>query len=81
MYILPNKIHIDNKDENFFLNYEITKKSVRDNNNLLNKIFKLKKIWRTLDYKNKNIIIEYLQLLCIYSEEYFKYIDNNNNAC
>lgn len=75
--ILPYKTNIDNENEKereeFFLN-----KSYDDDANgdksTASKIFEFKKIWKTLSKDNKDCVIQYMQILCEISSEYYNNI-------
>lgn len=64
---------IMNGDDNFFLgnNYDdITKKD----NNMIMQVFEFKKIWKIINDDNKNLIKQYMQLLCQISRTYFNLV-------
>ena len=65
---LPYYQHIQNRDDNFFLNFNIDNL----NNKSLLKIIKIKKIFRTLSVEQKSMIYQYLILLSDYSKEYMQ---------
>ena len=67
--ILPYKNKIDEGDETFFLT-----KSFNDDtgdSNILNNIFEIKSLWKQLNDNNKKYVIQYMQLLCEISQEYY----------
>ncbi|CAH6421751.1 Hypothetical protein KVN_LOCUS437 [uncultured virus] len=68
--ILQYKKEIQSGNEEFFLN-----KSYDDDldgdKNLVNKVFEFKTIWEKLNNENKQIVKQYMSLLCELSETYF----------
>lgn len=75
--VLQYKDKIDNGDEEFFL-----KKSYDDDiesdNTLMNKVFEFKSIWIDLKRENKELVIQYMQILCELSQNYFMVIYENS---
>ena len=72
-YILKNEefvIKINNKDKDFFNNYDFSSKT--NNDNWLKLITCIKEVFNILNKDNQDIIFEYLQLLCKISLEYIK---------
>lgn len=75
--VLPYKPQIDNGDEEFFL-----RKSFDDDvsdlgdDSLSGKVFEFKNIWKGLKEENKQIVIQYMQILCTLAQDYFIYNDN-----
>ena len=76
--VLIYKPQIDEGDEQFFLgkSYDDDFQDVSDGN-LSGKIFEFKNIWKKLSVDNKSFVIQYMQLLCILSQNYFMLTDNN----
>lgn len=83
--VLIYKPQIDAGDDNFFLNksydedlqngqatlnknFEINSKS----DNMINKVFEFKTIWGKLNRTNKDIVIQYMKLLCELAQQYFE---------
>lgn len=74
--VLIYKPQIDEGNDDFFLNksYDDDITTVDTNKNseyISGKIFEFKDIWFKLKYENKQLIIQYMQLLCQLSQEYF----------
>lgn len=69
MIVLPDKDKIDKEDENYFLN-KTYEKEAKEDNDVINKIFKFKDIWKKLTYSNKKMVIQYMKCLCYYSQMY-----------
>jgi len=69
IHILPYKDKIDAGDEDFFLNKSYEKEAKGDDE-VINKIFKFKDIWKQLTDDNKNIVIQYMMCLCYYAQLY-----------
>jgi hypothetical protein len=67
--VLPHKQQIDEGNEDFFLKKDYS--SDFENNELGSKVFEFKNIWKDLKPQNKNIVIQYMQILCKISQEYF----------
>lgn len=78
--ILKYKDRIDKGDEDFFLNITFDDVSNGNNRDTLIEIFKFKNIWKKLTRNNKDIIIEYLKILCALAEQYFLYIDSKQRS-
>ena len=68
--VLPYKSKIDNGDEDFFLKKDYSN-DFDGNDTWGSKVFEFKNIWTQLNNNNKNIIIQYMQVLCELSQEYF----------
>lgn len=65
---LPYYQQIQNKDDNFFLNFN----SDNLNNKSLLKVIKIKTIFKSLSLEEKNMIYQYLILLSNYGKQYMK---------
>lgn len=67
--VLPYKNKIDEGDESFFLN-----KSFNDDtkdSSILDSVFEIKSLWTKLNDNNKKYVVQYMQLLCEISQEYY----------
>jgi hypothetical protein len=74
IHLLPHKEHIFLKNEQFFLNYNIS-----DNEqSYITDLIALKPLWERLSDENKTIIFNYLIQLCNASEYYFKLYTSHN---
>ena len=71
MYALPHKDKIYSGDEDFFVNHDYKKESNSSSVDLSD-ILQFKEKWNILTRNNKDVIIQYMQLLCSYGEEYLK---------
>ena len=81
--VLIYKSQIDNGEEDFFLgkSYQdiIDRQTTNDDKkDILERIFEFKELWKTLNKMNKNIVIQYMQLLSMLAEQYFIIIDQNS---
>ncbi len=86
MHIFMNEIlqyeqQINARDENFFLNFDFNKKynnlnneinKVNNNDIKVDQILQFKNIWLKLTQNNKDVIINYMILLCKLSKAYKK---------
>jgi len=68
--VLQYKDQIDNGDEDFFIK-KTYNNDLKGNNYMINNIFQFKDIWNFLEQENKNIIIEYMQILCSMAQKHF----------
>jgi hypothetical protein len=68
--VLPYKNEIDNGNEDFFVNKSFSDDT--DDSNVMNSIFELKSLWKKLNNNNKKYVIQYMQLLCEISQDYYK---------
>ena len=69
--VLPYKEIIDKNDENFFLTKQYTK-DFEGYDSYINKVFEFKDIWHSLNYHDKQMLFQYLQVLCVIALEYYK---------
>jgi hypothetical protein len=69
LYILKYKPHIDARNEQFFLEGMFAD-DTHDDNDIITKIFEFKTLWRTLSDNNKDVVIQYMQILCQLALEY-----------
>lgn len=83
--ILQYEQQINNRDDQFFLNFDFNKKYSNLNNEIndidnndvsIDNIFQFKDNWRRLSEHNKNVIIDYMILLCKLAKVYKKEFDN-----
>jgi len=76
--VLIYKPQIDSGNEDFFLNksYDNDLKGVEGGNALTGKIFEFKSIWKNLKRKNKDFVIQYMQILCLLAQNYFMMCDS-----
>lgn len=56
-------------DESYFLNKSYDKELESSDHN--NSVFEFKDIWSSLKPDNKNLVIQYMQILCLLAEKYF----------
>lgn len=77
--ILPYSNKIYDRDYNFFLNFDFNNKYKNLNNNInkscnsdisIDRIFQFKDSWNKLTEYNKNIIIDYMIILCRIADKY-----------
>jgi len=71
--ILIYKEKIDNKDESFFLDKSYNN-DLENDASLMSKVFEFKDIWQGLSEQNKNIIFQYMSILCQLSQQYFIFV-------
>jgi hypothetical protein len=71
--VLIYKPQIDVGDESFFLNksYDDDLDDVDAGGSITGKIFEFKNVWITLSSENKDLVIQYMQLLCMLGQQYF----------
>jgi hypothetical protein len=69
IHVLPHKDKIDAGNEDFFMNKSYEKEAKGDDE-VIDKIFKFKDIWKQLNTTNKNIVIQYMICLCYYAQLY-----------
>jgi hypothetical protein len=67
--VLPYKSQIDRGDEEFFLKKDYS--NDLENASWGSKVFEFKNIWTKLKQENKEIVIQYMQGLCLLAQEYF----------
>lgn len=73
-YVLPHQIEIRNGDDSYFLT-DHCYKNIK-NNDYMSKIFHFKDLWKSLKQENKDIVIDYMVILCDISQEYFNILDD-----
>lgn len=73
--VLIYKKYIDAGDDKFFLN-ELDDKKIEEAGASNDQIFQFKTIWHKLKRKNKDMVIQYMQVLADLGQEYFIMIDN-----
>ena len=74
--MIPYKIHIMNRDTDFFINSNIDLNNYNDIN--YNDIINLKQIFLNIDDESKNNIWDTLQALIILCEDRLQYVTNKN---
>jgi len=74
--VLKYKNEIDMGDENFFLSKSYDN-DMEEHISFINKIFEFKTIWGQLKRENKDLVIQYMQLLCELAQRYFLLVCNN----
>jgi hypothetical protein len=76
--ILVYKPEIDSGDESFFLNksYDDDVQGMDGGDMITGKIFEFKNIWTKLNGENKQIVIQYMQFLCLLAQNYFMLADS-----
>ena len=70
-YAFPWKEHIENRDEDFFLNKSLVEDAT-DDNNALTQIFQLQDVWKNLDDESKENLWCMTEALLAMAEEYHK---------
>jgi hypothetical protein len=70
IYVLPDKDKIDSGDKSYFENKSYDNQ-LNNNNFAIQKFFEFKDIWYKLSEENKNLVVQYMQCLCYYAQEYF----------
>ena len=68
--ILQYKDKIDKGDESFFINKQYDT-DLDNDKSLINKVFEFQNIWQKLSTKNKEFVIQYMQILCELAQNYF----------
>ena len=69
IHVLEYYDQIKNKDEEFFMKEDITKKKL--DGDIISKVFKFKKLFQQLTKKEKEMLFYYLNVLCYISARYF----------
>ena len=75
LYILKYKKRIDAGDDNFFMNNNFDAElgevgNKMNDNSIFQKAFEFKSIWKQLKQDNREIVKQYMQLLCQLSFDY-----------
>lgn len=70
IYVLPDKDRIDSGDNDYFLN-KTYDNVAKEKNIPIQKFFEFKNIWFSLSPENQQLVIQYMQCLCYYSQDYF----------
>ena len=68
--VLIYKDKIDKGDESFFMQKHYDK-DLDGDQSLISSVFEFKKMWSELSQNNKNIVIQFMQLLCLLAQNYF----------
>ena len=70
IHVLPDKERIDAGDRDYFLNKSYDD-ALEGDTNATKKFFEFKDIWYKLSDENQNLVVQYMQCLCFYAQEYF----------
>ena len=70
--VLRYKSDIDSGNEDFFLHKSYDSDLDKDNS-LISKVFEFKNIWVQLKQENKDLVKQYMQILCELAQNYFLY--------
>jgi hypothetical protein len=71
LYVLPDKAEIDSGNADYFMGKIKKEKKTDENEALIKDAFEFKHIWNKLDDMNKTFVIQYMQCLCYYAQQYF----------
>jgi hypothetical protein len=74
--VLIYKDKIMSGNDSFFLTKEYD--SDLDSNDHVSYVFEFKDVWQQLNRRNKDTVIQYMQILCLLSEQYFLEFTSNN---
>lgn len=69
--VLQYKDQIDEGNEKFFLDKKSYKDELEGNKFLASKVFEFKNLWKELNKQNRDMMLQYLRLLCKLAQEYF----------
>lgn len=69
IHVLKYKENVDNYDEDFFMNNEFSEAT--GNDNIVEKIFQFKGLWKNITDVDKAGIFGLMQTLCAIAQEYF----------
>ena len=67
--VLPHKKEILDKNEEYFINYQVES---NDEQSFVKELITMKSLWSSLSEENRNIVFQYLIQLCKAGEHYFK---------
>jgi hypothetical protein len=70
IHVLPDKDRIDEGDRDYFLNKSYND-ALDNDKDATKKFFEFKDIWYKLSNENQNLVVQYMQCLCYYAQEYF----------
>lgn len=70
IHVLPDKDRIDASDKDYFLNKSYDD-ALDNDKNATKKFFEFKDIWYKLSNENQTLVVQYMQCLCYYAQEYF----------
>lgn len=73
--VLPHKKEILDKNEEFFINYQVES----NEQSFVKELITMKSLWSSLSEENRNIVFQYLTQLCKAGEHYFKLFLENKN--
>lgn len=79
IYCLPHEQHVISKNQEYFINMNSNDMKVNNDSQNLFHILKLREHLILLKDDAKDLIFEYLKLLCEFSKEYFKMKFNKKN--
>jgi len=66
--VLPHKKEILDKNEEYFINYQVES----NEQSFVKELITMKSLWSSLSEENRNIVFQYLTQLCKAGEHYFK---------
>jgi hypothetical protein len=75
--VLKYKNQIDSGDDEFFMNKSYDDDLKDQNESYLNYVLSIKTVWNQLSRENKEIVKQYMQILCTLAQEYFDFIDHH----
>ena len=70
IHALPDKDKIDAGDKDYFLGKSYND-ALDNDQQTTKKFFEFKDIWYKLSDENQNLVVQYMQCLCYYAQEYF----------
>jgi hypothetical protein len=70
IHALPDKDRIDAGDKEYFLGKSYND-ALDNDKDATKKFFEFKDIWYKLSDENQNLVVQYMQCLCYYAQEYF----------
>ena len=70
IHVLPDKDKIDAGDKDYFLNKSYND-ALDNDTNATKKFFEFKDIWYKLSNENQTLVVQYMQCMCYYAQEYF----------
>lgn len=73
--VMPYRKQLESNDESFFLGDEIYNKLIIKKDHM-NYVHMVKKMWRTLDQQNKDILFTYMNILIKLVDGYTKHMHN-----
>jgi hypothetical protein len=76
IYVLPDKEHIEQENDDYFINNSY-KHITNDENDTIKQVFEFKHIWKNLNSTNKQIVRDYMKILLSLASDYFKLFDSS----